>query len=104
MSPIELLRHRVTNQQLAGGPIQGIPEMVGWLGAMQAQEYAMVKWALALRLPGTSDAEIEQAFNAGHILRTHVLRPTWHLVAPADLRWLLTLSAPRVHAACAFGR
>ena len=67
---------------------------------MQAQEYAMSKWAIALRMAdGAIDADIEQAFNAGKILRTHVLRPTWHFVAPADIRWLLALTAPRVHAA-----
>ena len=60
----------------------------------------MSKWAIALRMTdATSDAEVEQAFNAGKILRTHVMRPTWHFVAPADIRWLLTLTGPRVHAA-----
>jgi hypothetical protein len=67
---------------------------------MQAQEYAMSKWAIALRMAdGATDADVELAFNAGEILRTHVMRPTWHFVAPADIRWLLALTAPRVHAA-----
>jgi hypothetical protein len=39
----------------------------------------------------------ERAFNDGALLRTHLLRPTWHFVAPADIRWLLALTAPRVH-------
>ena len=46
---------------------------------------------------GLTDAGVEQAFNDGHILRTHVLRPTWHFVAPADIRWILELTAPRLH-------
>ena len=46
--------------------------------------------------------DVEQAFNDGQILRTHVLRPTWHFVAPEDIRWLLALSAPRIHAANAY--
>lgn len=66
---------------------------------MQAQDYAGAKWAIGMRLPGSTDADIEAAFNRGAILRTHVLRPTWHFVAPADLRWLLALTAPRIHAA-----
>jgi hypothetical protein len=45
-----------------------------------------------------SEALIEQAFDEGSILRTHVMRPTWHFVTPADIRWLLKLTAPRVHA------
>ena len=32
----------------------------------------------------------------GTILRTHVLRPTWHFVTPADIRWMLALTGPRV--------
>jgi hypothetical protein len=47
---------------------------------------------------GTDDA-IEKAFANGEILRTHVMRPTWHFVTPADIRWLLSLTAPRVNAA-----
>ncbi len=66
---------------------------------MQAQEYAMAKWAIGLRAQGLTDAAVEAAFDAGTLLRTHVLRPTWHFVAPADLRWLLQLTGPRVQAA-----
>jgi Winged helix DNA-binding domain len=55
------------------------------------------KWALALRMQdGTVDADIERAFNEGRILRTHVMRPTWHFVTQSDIRWLLELTAPRV--------
>jgi hypothetical protein len=69
---------------------------------MQAQDYPAAKWAIGLRSSGLQDAEVEQAFNDGLILRTHVLRPTWHFVAPDDIRWLLTASAPRIHAASAY--
>jgi hypothetical protein len=72
-------------------------EVVASFGAVQAQEYALAKWALGLRLSRSSDAIIEQAFAEGAILRTHVMRPTWHFVAPADIRWLLALTAPRVN-------
>jgi hypothetical protein len=72
-------------------------DVVAWFGAVQAQEYAHAKWALSLRLPPTTDAALERAFAEGAILRTHVMRPTWHFVAPADIRWLLELTAPRVN-------
>jgi len=75
---------------------------VASLCAMQAQDYSAAKWAIGLRSPGMQDADVEQAFNDGLILRTHVLRPTWHFVTPADIRWLLTVSAPRIHAASAY--
>lgn len=73
-------------------------KLVAWLGAVQAQEFGPAKWGLGLRMPpGTTDARIQRAFDAGRILRTHVLRPTWHFVTPADIRWMLELSAPHVH-------
>ena len=65
---------------------------------MQAQEYADAKWALSLRTRRTSEAGIERALSSGAILRTHVLRPTWHFVAAADIRWMLELTGPRVSA------
>lgn len=98
MTPRQLLQLRLSNQQLAGTSFIRPAEIVSWLGAMQSQEYAMAKWAIALRLPACTNQQIEEAFNTGEILRTHVLRPTWHFVAPADIRWMLMLTAPRVHA------
>lgn len=73
-------------------------DVVAWLGAVQAQEYPFARWGLALRMPeGTTDADIERAFDDGRILRTHVMRPTWHFVTPSDIRWMLELTAPHVH-------
>ncbi|HEY6124053.1 MAG TPA: winged helix DNA-binding domain-containing protein [Steroidobacteraceae bacterium] len=103
MKTSELLRLRLHNQQLTNVQARKPGEVVSSLVAMQAQEYAMSRWAIALRMSGSPrDADIERAFNAGEILRTHVLRPTWHFVAPEDIRWLLALTAPRVHAANAY--
>jgi len=76
-------------------------DVVRWMGAVQAQEYTDTKWALALRMRQATDATIERAFASGAILRTHVLRPTWHFVTPADIRWMLSLTGPRVNAAMA---
>ena len=73
-----------------------------WLGALQAQDYGPAKWAVGARVRGARDDSVEAAFAAGRILRTHVLRPTWHFVAPADIRWLLSATAPRVQARCAY--
>ena len=71
--------------------------MVQWLCAVQAQEFAQTKWGLGLRLLHIKDDEIEKDFTEGKIIRTHLLRPTWHFVAATDIRWLLTLTAPRVN-------
>ncbi len=69
---------------------------------MQAQDYHGAKWALALRMKNATDESIEGTFNKGTILRTHVMRPTWHFVAPSDIRWMAELTAPRVNASNAY--
>jgi hypothetical protein len=76
--------------------------VVEWLGAVQAQDYTGAKWALGLRLGSVTDADVERTFTRGAVLRTHLLRPTWHFVSSSDIRWLLALTAPRVQAANAY--
>lgn len=94
----QIAKYRLANQQLAGTSFTNANALVAWLGAVQAQEYAHSKWSLGLRLPQATDTEIEEAFTNGSVLRTHLLRPTWHFVTPEDIRWLLLLTAPRVKA------
>ena len=98
MTAPTIAHQRLANQRLAANPFAQPAEVVQWLGAVQAQDYAAAKWALGLRLRAATDDSVEQAFADGMILRTHVLRPTWHFVAPADIHWLLALTAPRVQA------
>jgi DNA glycosylase AlkZ-like len=90
---------RLIGQQIAGTSFTTPKEIVGWMGAMQAQDYNMAKWAIGVRLPGTTDAIIENAFCNGQILRTHVLRPTWHFVSADDIYWMLELCAPHMNRA-----
>lgn len=97
-----LLTARLRNQLLVESSRRKPAQVVSWLCAMQAQEYPAAKWAIGSRAPGCQDGDVEQAFNDGLILRTHVLRPTWHFVTPEDIRWLLKLSAPRIHAVNAY--
>lgn len=69
------------------------------LVAVQSQDYPGATWALAQRLPADAawtEEPIGDAFDQGRFIRTHVLRPTWHFVAPEDLRWLLALTGPRL--------
>jgi hypothetical protein len=93
-----IAERRLRNQLLTRAGLRHPCEVVRWLGAVQAQEYEPAKWALGLRLrDGAVCAEIERAFEEGQILRTHVMRPTWHFVTSADIRWLSALTAPHVH-------
>ncbi|MFL6234098.1 MAG: DNA glycosylase AlkZ-like family protein, partial [Thermoanaerobaculia bacterium] len=95
----EIATRRLIAQQIARPAFKTPRDLVAWLGAVQAQDYAAVKWAVGLRLAGTAtDAGIERAIDDGAVLRTHALRGTWQLVAPADVRWMLELVAPRLTA------
>lgn len=113
MEPDAVVRLRLQSQMLRG-PAAASPEVaLQRLLAVQAQEFPYARWSLAQRAsphelsggsagsaapaPGTTAAEIEEAVADGRILRTHILRPTWHFVHRDDLRWLLALSAPRLH-------
>ena len=91
-----IVGQRLLNQKLVRSDLKKPVEIVSWLGAVQSQDYTGAKWALALRAPALTDADVDRAFDRGDILRTHMLRPTWHFVAPQDIRWMLALTAPRV--------
>ena len=93
-----IAERRLANQRITGTAHRHPADVVGWCGAVQAQEYAAATWALGLRMhEGAVQSEVERAFDEGRILRTHLMRPTWHFVTPDDIRWLLALTAPRVH-------
>ena len=94
--PAVVARKRLANQRLTGAAFRSPTEVVARMGAIQAQDYAGAKWAIAMRTAGATDADVERAIISGSILRTHVLRPTWHFVAAADIRWMLALTGPRV--------
>jgi len=94
----DIVRQRLRNQRLVGTPFATPEEAVGWLGAVQSQDYAGAKWAIGQRTDGVTEADLDRLFDAGAILRTHLMRPTWHFVRPDDIRWLLALTAPRVRA------
>jgi hypothetical protein len=102
MTSLDIAHQRLYNQHLVDAPFEKPDDVVRRLGAVQAQDYAAAKWAIAQRTQGVTDAAIDQAFADGAILRTHVMRPTWHFVTPADIRWMLMLTAPRVNAVNAY--
>ena len=92
---------RLHAQRLAGVPFLSPVETVGRMGAVQAQDLAGAKWALGLRTPDVLESEVDRLFDEGAILRTHVMRPTWHFVLPKDIRWMLELTGARIRAGAA---
>jgi winged helix DNA-binding protein len=93
---------RLAQQRLSHHQVATPAEVVSWLGAVQSQEYLGAIWSLGMRMRDATDVVIEQAFTQGTILRTHVLRPTWHFVTPDTIRWMLDLTAPRINAAMVY--
>lgn len=96
MTLSEISNLRLQNQKIEATTFANANEVVSWMGAMQAQDYAMCKWAIGQRMAGATDEYIDTAVNDGLIIRTHVLRPTWHLVCSEDIYWMLDLTAPRI--------
>jgi len=87
---------RLVSQKIVTTEFSSAKDVVGWMGAMQAQDFAMAKWAVGLRLLNPTNSTIETALNKGEIIRTHLMRPTWHFVAAEDVYWLLNLTANKI--------
>jgi DNA glycosylase AlkZ-like len=92
----DLAARRLHAQRLTGQRSASSVETVRWLGAVQSQDFPAAKWALAQRSRATTEAKIDRLYDDGAILRTHVMRPTWHFVLPEDIRWLIGLTSSRL--------
>ena len=97
MRPLDIVAGRLRAQRLTGEQHATVAEAVAWSGGVQAQVPHEARWSLAMRVPGADDASVQAVVDSGAVVRTHVLRPTWHYVCAEDLRWMLRLTAPRVH-------
>lgn len=91
-----VLRRRISTQRLVGPKLPQPEDVVRLLTAVQSQEYAHGFCSLGMRTRGSTYAKVKEAFDDGCILRTHMLRTTWHFVTPDDLRWILAATSPRV--------
>jgi hypothetical protein len=96
VSMANLVARRLRAHRLTGRRHMSAVDVVQWFGAVQSQDYTGAKWALGMRFAGATDAQIDRLYDEGAILRTHVLRPTWHFVLPDDIRWMLQLTGPRI--------
>jgi hypothetical protein len=92
----DIARIRLLQQKITGKKYGSAKDTVHWMGAMQAQDYAMAKWAVGIRTNGATVGTVQSALDKGEILRTHVLRPTWHFVSSDDIYWMLELTAPHL--------
>ncbi|MBZ2198759.1 winged helix DNA-binding domain-containing protein [Occultella gossypii] len=91
-----VLRRRMATQRLTSSGLPEPADVVRLLTCVQSQEAPNAMWSLGMRTRGGTDDGVRAAFDEGQFLRTHILRPTWHFVAPQDLRWILGLTSPKV--------
>jgi hypothetical protein len=98
MKSTDIAHIRLLSQQIAKPSFTKAKDLVAWMGVMQAQDYNMAKWAIGIRLPQATEQMVEAAIHEGEILRTHLLRPTWHFVSADDIHWMLSLSAAKIKA------
>jgi hypothetical protein len=94
----EISLARMVNQQIGSSAFSSPARLVQYMGAIQAQDFPMARWGVGARLKEPDEAGVSDTFDKGEILRTHLLRPTWHLVHREDIRWMLDLTAPRIRA------
>lgn len=96
MTLTDISKIRLISQKIEGSEFNTAKEIVSCMGAMQAQDFPMSKWAIGTRLLNSTEAKIEEAIDKGEIIRTHLMRPTWHFVSADDVYWMLELTAPRI--------
>ena len=101
MERADVLTARLATQRLSGPPADDPTQVVRELLCVQAQDAPLARAMIALRCSGGTDRDVQAALAAGELVRTPVLRPTWHYVAAADLRWLLGLTSPKVESGMA---
>jgi predicted RNA-binding protein with PIN domain len=87
---------RLTSQHISSRKYKTVKVLINYMGAIQAQDYLMSKWAIGVRLENSSEKIINEAIDKGEILRTHLLRPTWHFVSSENIYWMLELTASRI--------
>jgi hypothetical protein len=93
---LDIARWRLRTQHLVRPHAGSAREVVGSLLAVQAENAGQAAWAVAARTQNPDQADLAALQDDGAVLRTHVLRPTWHFVRAEDLGWLLDLTGPRI--------
>jgi len=95
-SPEDLIGRRLAVQRLTTEPSEDPVDVVKSLLCVQAQDTPLARYSLGLRVAQSDDTMVRAALDEGRIVRTHILRPTWHFVAADDLRWVLALTSAKV--------
>jgi len=101
MNAADIARGRLHSQCISGQHPRSMQAMLQHMAGLQAQDYYGCKWSVGVRMPGSSDAAVEQAINNREVIRTWSFRGTWHLMHPNDVRWILALVGEKILARAA---
>lgn len=99
--PADVISQRLSTQRLTAAPFEDPVEAVRLLLCAQAQDPPLARYSLGLRTANPTDTSVQAALDEGRLVRTHILRPTWHFVAAEDLRWILDLTSAKVESSLA---
>jgi hypothetical protein len=91
-----ILQHRLLSQAIVNSHFQTPLKVITHMGAIQAQDFGMARKAILLRGSGITEEAIVKAMDKGKLIRTHVLRPTWHITSANRITGLLKLTAPGI--------
>lgn len=86
---------RLISQQLTNPQFSDVHELVAWMGMLQAQDYKMMRWAIGIRLKNPTMEKFRKAYSTGAVIRTHLFRCTWQLIAAEDVHWMLKLCSEK---------
>src|SRR5690606_38664216 len=92
----QIARWRLVAQRLTTPPPGSAEDVVRHLLGVQAENASQSAWAVATRTPTPDAGDLADALASGRVLRTHVLRSTWHYVHRDDADWIVGLTGPRV--------
>lgn len=95
LSANDLRAVRMTAQLLGGKRAHDVCAVVTRLCALQAQSAAAARLAVRVRTHGLTADDVDRATTAKPtVVRTWAMRGTLHMVAAADVRWIVKLLGP----------
>jgi hypothetical protein len=96
ITALRISAQRIATKRISSpGDLHSPVDVARWMLALQSQDLPGARWSLGLRLPGSTDADIERALAAGEIVRSWPMRGTLHITAPEDLGWMIDIAARR---------
>ena len=96
MAASPLLTERIARHGFVDRPDRTAADAAARTTAIQAQDAPAAWLGVRARSAGLTEADVLCAVAEARVVRTWLMRGTIHLVAPADVRWLVALIGPSI--------